>query len=342
METEITLSLNSPPGSRLGVRLSVIIPVYNGAATIGSLLDALLPQCDSRCEIIVVDDASTDSTPAILNAYASRGVSILRAVRNSGPAAARNLGAAAAAGDTLLFFDSDDVPAPVLLPTVLATLEAYPDAAFGGYLLAEQSVSAVDRSVLKQAMDCAPKAPRFFPPHAYANQLLVGKRLVTASSAFMRKSLFQEHGGFLDKLRMFEDPELFARLSACTPFAQIPEVLAIYRIPETPPAERTRAGAATAFILSLRKLAERHGARYHRLADVFAIRMAILARASGATVHACLASLEEAVVGPGGRALGAAAVIALSPPVLAQGVRLYRLMRRRRAAQAILHIKERA
>jgi glycosyltransferase involved in cell wall biosynthesis len=46
--------------------LSVVIPVYNGAATIGGLLDALLPQRGARCELIVVDDCSTDGTAAVL------------------------------------------------------------------------------------------------------------------------------------------------------------------------------------------------------------------------------------------------------------------------------------
>lgn len=320
-------SLNGRPG----VRLSVIIPVYNGAENIGSLLEALLPQCGARCEIIVVDDCSTDGTGAVLGAYVKRGVSRLRTVRNSGPAAARNLGAASASGSMLLFFDSDAVPSPVLLPTVLATLDAYPQAAFGGYLLAEQPFLAVDRSVLKSTMGHAPPVPRVFARHAYAARLLAGRRLVTASSVFVRKSLFDAHGGFAADMRVLEDPELFARLSAFAPFFQIPEVLAIYRIPEHPPAERTRAGVATPFILVLRKLAGQHGARYHLLADMFAIRMAILARASGATADACLASLREAGVGAVGRMVGAALVIGAGPAALGRAVQLYRRMRRRRA-----------
>jgi hypothetical protein len=314
-----------------GVCLSVIIPVYNGAENIGSLLDALLPQCEGRCEIIVVDDCSTDSTGAVLRAYVERGVSCLRTCCNSGAGAARNVGAAAAAGATLLFFDSDDVPSPVLLPTVLATLDTYPEAAFGGYLLAEQPLLAVDRSVLKRTMSSTPQEPQVFARHAYAAQLLAGRRLVTASSVFVRKALFDAHGGFVAEIRLFEDPELFARLSASTPFVQIPEVLGIYRIPEAPPAERTRAGVANPFILTLRKLAELHGARYRLLADAFAIRMAVLARASGATVSACLASLKDAGVGTTGRMLGAVLVIGVSPSVLGRCLRLYRRARRRRA-----------
>lgn len=327
--------LAAPPDARShdcsgapAVRLSVIIPVYNGAGTICGLLDALLPQCGLRCEIIVVDDCSTDGTAALLASYAAHGLRCLRTPRNSGPSAARNLGAAAARGETLLFFDSDDVPSPVLLPTVLATLERCPDADFGGYLLAEQALSAVDRSVLKQAMGDPGSSLRRFPRHAYASRLLAGRRLASASSVFVRKSLFDAHGGFPEALRMFEDPEFFARLSACTPFVQIPEVLAIYRIPAAPPVQRTRVGAADPFIHTLRRLAGEHGMLYRLLADTFAIRMALLARAGGAGAGACRAGLRDAGVGPLGRMLGAALVGGLHPALLARAVRMYRLGRR--------------
>lgn len=314
--------------SNPGVLLSVIISVHDGADTICGLLDALLAQCDLRCEIIVVDDCSTDGAAAMLAAYAGRGVSCQRTGGNQGPAAARNLGAAAAAGSFLLFLDSDVVPARVLLPVVLATLTAYPEAAFGGFLQAEQPMLAVDRSVLKNTIDSAPPLPRVYSPHAYACQALAGRRLVTPSSVFVRKSLFDAHGGFDAGLPLFEAPELFARLSASAPFVQIPEVLAIHRIREAAPAARARAGDAMPFILTLRKLAERHGPPYRLLADLFAIRTAVLARAAGETVHACVAGLRDAGVSRAGWLVGAALVIGVSPAVLGRGVRLCRRLRR--------------
>jgi hypothetical protein len=133
-------------------------------------------------------------------------------------------------------------------------------------------------------------------------------------------------------MREFEDGELWTRLSACTPLVQIPELLAIYRVPAVPPARRTKAGAANCFILALRELAVQHGPRYRLAADVFALRMAIVARASGATVRACMDSVRHAGAGPLVRLLGAALVIGLGPSVLARGLRLYRSARRRRPA----------
>ena len=90
--------------------ISVVIPTYNAERTIDSCLDALLQQSVERdCyEIIVVDDGSTDATPAIVASYPS--VRLIRQA-NAGPAVARNRGAQEARGEILLFTDADCVPA---------------------------------------------------------------------------------------------------------------------------------------------------------------------------------------------------------------------------------------
>ncbi len=100
-------------------RVSVIIPAYNAAATIGLCLGSLCSdqQQTRNLEIIVVDDASADETCALVEGYQAKtngdaiSLRLLRQPRNAGPAAARNRGAEAATGAVLLFTDSDCVPA---------------------------------------------------------------------------------------------------------------------------------------------------------------------------------------------------------------------------------------
>ncbi len=90
------------------MRISVIIPVYNGQATITKTLNALMAQTHTGpLEVIVVDDGSTDNTPTLVQNFSQ--VKYLRQ-DNAGPAAARNAGAKVAQGEILLFTDADCVP----------------------------------------------------------------------------------------------------------------------------------------------------------------------------------------------------------------------------------------
>lgn len=108
------------------IEASVIIPAFNAAAVICACLDALSTQkTDREFEVIVVDDASNDDLSFITAKYAGHlRLQLLRLPKNSGPGAARNAGAQAAAGEILLFTDADCVPAPDWLEKMLVTMAA--------------------------------------------------------------------------------------------------------------------------------------------------------------------------------------------------------------------------
>ena len=86
-------------------KVSIIVPVYNGEATIARCLDSLLTQTYPCLEILVIDDGSSDRTRSVLEPY--RGRIHLLCQTHSGVAAARNMGLQRAAGDFLLFGDAD-------------------------------------------------------------------------------------------------------------------------------------------------------------------------------------------------------------------------------------------
>ncbi|MEZ5567990.1 MAG: glycosyltransferase family A protein [Halioglobus sp.] len=106
-------------------RISVVIPLYNGASHIGEALDSVFAQAWPDLEVIVVDDGSTDDSAAVVQAYPAP-VTLLRQA-NSGSGAARNRGVAAATGELLAFLDADDLWAPDKLQRQTACFEARPE-----------------------------------------------------------------------------------------------------------------------------------------------------------------------------------------------------------------------
>jgi glycosyltransferase involved in cell wall biosynthesis len=94
------------------MRISVIIPSYNGESKIGNILQALVAQSFKNFEVVVAIDGSKDQTQEIANGCQERLDLKVITQRNRGRAAVRNFGAANATGDLLIFFDDDMTPSP--------------------------------------------------------------------------------------------------------------------------------------------------------------------------------------------------------------------------------------
>lgn len=161
--------------------ISVIIPVYNGEATLGALLDSLNSQQETPCEIIVVDDGSTDRSREIAM---SKGAKLLSTGGRRGPACARNIGARNAQGDVLLFLDADTLAPPHLLRHVAERFEKEP------------SLTAVVGYYDKKPLNAG-----FFPRykallvHYWFKDAEVMESFETCCGA-IRKDVFEKAGGF--------------------------------------------------------------------------------------------------------------------------------------------------
>lgn len=88
---------------------AVVIPVFNGQATIAEAISSCLNQTILPDEIIVVDDGSTDQTAAVVAGISSDLIRYLRNEINAGPSSARNLGMRSARSSWILFLDADDI-----------------------------------------------------------------------------------------------------------------------------------------------------------------------------------------------------------------------------------------
>jgi glycosyltransferase involved in cell wall biosynthesis len=92
-------------------RVSILIPCYNAGRWVRETIESALRQTWSNCEIIVVDDGSSDDSVVIARHFSPRGVRVLTQ-ENRGAAAARNTAFRASTGTFIQFLDADDVLAP--------------------------------------------------------------------------------------------------------------------------------------------------------------------------------------------------------------------------------------
>ncbi len=111
-------------GTNKKTLVSVIVPVYNGDRYIAQAIESILDQTYTNCEIIVVDDGSTDRTYSVLQPYLDNICYIYQG--NQGVSAARNYGIQIAQGEFIAFLDQDDFFLPTKIADQIACFEAQP------------------------------------------------------------------------------------------------------------------------------------------------------------------------------------------------------------------------
>lgn len=189
-----------PPDSGRLPEVSVIVPVYNRAETIAACVDSLLRSeyPAERREIIVVDNGSTDATPAVLERYGTRIVRVDEARR--GPSAARNAGLRVAGGTVAAFTDSDCVVAPDWLHRLVPSLEDPSVGAVGGRILALSGGNRVEQFG-ERIHDHRKAIEVFQPPYVITMNLAA------------RLAVLRELELFDERLLRYEDVDLAWRLT---------------------------------------------------------------------------------------------------------------------------------
>ena len=109
-----------------GPRVSVVTPAYNASAYLVQAIDSILSQTFADFELIVVDDASTDQTAAILASYQDPRLRVVRNETNQGIVRTRNRGMAMARGEFICPFDADDVSLPTKLAKQVTFMDSHP------------------------------------------------------------------------------------------------------------------------------------------------------------------------------------------------------------------------
>ncbi|HEX3408915.1 MAG TPA: glycosyltransferase [Candidatus Binataceae bacterium] len=203
------------------VRVSAIIPAYNGAATVAEAIDSALAQTCTALEVIVVNDGSTDGTAEVLRRYSDR-IRVIDQL-NGGIAKARNTGAAAACGEYLAFLDCDDVWMPAMVERAVAALDADPGCVLSYCNCAVMDSEGQDlRSALVgEGVDHAPTLA----------EMLSRLWPIMPSAVVLRRTTYEECGGFAEEFRSygFEDVIFWLRVRERGHFYYVPEKLVRWR-----------------------------------------------------------------------------------------------------------------
>jgi GT2 family glycosyltransferase len=183
--------------------VSVVIPCFDAAATLGDQLAALaLQDYGGEWEVIVADNGSTDGSRAVAESFRGRLPALhwIDASARRSPAHARNAGAAAARGELLLFCDADDVVAPGWVAAMAAALARY------GLVASRYDAARLNPPAVRDlhATPQTEELPRYdyppFLPHAGGGGLGV------------RRELHERVGGFDESMPALEDTDYCWRL----------------------------------------------------------------------------------------------------------------------------------
>lgn len=196
--------------------VSIVVPCRNYGALLPEALESVLAQTHADWECLIVDDGSTDSTPAVAREYAARDTRFRYMHQaHAGASAARNYGLRAAQGQFVQFLDADDLLPPRKLEAQLAFLAAHPevDIVYGDVRYFRHG-EPTERS---HSFDMLDTTGWFVPLNGTGppvlRPLLVENRVVI-HAPLLRRTVLEAVGKFSERLGAVEDWEFWLRCAA--------------------------------------------------------------------------------------------------------------------------------
>lgn len=215
-----------PPGRKefqIKGKVSVLIPLYNRASFIEETVRSVMNQDYPDTELIVVDDGSTDGSDSLVESYARQGrLTLLRhpGRENRGQSAALNLALDHASGEYVAILDSDDLFLPGKLSAQVAYLQSHPEV---GLVYGNgEGVDAQGRHLYEINYD---NQQELSDP----NRVLLDCYFLLPQNSLVRRSVYDQVGGFDETLRSGQDHDMLIRIAEVTRLAHIPVDLFRYR-----------------------------------------------------------------------------------------------------------------
>ncbi|MDX6511406.1 MAG: hypothetical protein QOE36_910 [Gaiellaceae bacterium] len=198
--------------------VTVLMAVHEGERHLRESIESILGQTFRDFELLVVDDASTDGTAAVLAGYDDPRIRTVRNPENLGLTRSLNRGLEQARGRLVARQDADDVSEPPRLERQVAFLEANPD------------VPLVASAYLRIDDSGAEVGPRPVPcdPRSIRRRLLLLNAFAHSSVVFRREAV-EALGGYREAFPFAQDYDLWSRLARTAPLAALPEPLVRYR-----------------------------------------------------------------------------------------------------------------
>ncbi|MFC1510445.1 glycosyltransferase family 2 protein [Candidatus Omnitrophota bacterium] len=208
------------------IKVSILVPSYNGAKYLPDALNSALKQTYQDFEILIMDDGSTDNTKEVLAPFLEAHSDKIRYFyqENQGLACARNAAISHAQGEYLALLDADDIWLPQRLEKTVAVIEADPQVG-----LVHANITRI--SLEGKELD-TPKRDVSVLSGSIFEHIFLRKAHVSCPTVLFRKKCYDDCGGFDPALARLgcEDRELWLRFVKKYSFQYIDEVLAFYRL----------------------------------------------------------------------------------------------------------------
>lgn len=212
--------------------VDVVVPCYNYGRFLSACLAGILNQKNLTARVLIIDDASTDDSPAIAQQMAASDprISFRRHEKNHGHIQTYNEGLLGwATADYVVLISADDVIAPGALERAVAALDANPDASmlFGKAQIFTEDAQLPDPAA--RSADLANGEFQVIPSTTFLQRCSQGNPVPTPT-AIVRTRFQHQVGGYDPALPHSGDMEMWMRLAACGPVITMNAVQAFYRV----------------------------------------------------------------------------------------------------------------
>jgi glycosyltransferase involved in cell wall biosynthesis len=201
-------------------KVSVLMPVYNGEKFLSEAIDSILNQTFSDFEFLIINDGSTDQTEAIIESYKDKRIQAISLTRNAGVISALNIGLARCCGIYIARMDADDIALPERLEKQVTFMEKNPRIGIAGswvqYFGNRKGITRAPLTHREILWTMLFGSPFFHPTIIMRSHVLKGTNL-----------------NYPQQYTHAEDYALWAASIGFTEFANIPEVLLMYRFTES-------------------------------------------------------------------------------------------------------------